>query len=60
MTLGAIACEESRGAKVRAQMIEIGDGSRDYDGNGDGARDAGKRGPLQGVGREGMSDGIHW
>ncbi len=59
MTIGAIEGEKRRGAGKFAERVEVGDGSRDQYGDGDGASEVGESGALQGVGGQGVGEGIH-
>src|SRR5712664_941943 len=60
MTKGAIEGEKRGGASKFAERVEVGDGSRDQYDDGDGASDVGERGAIQGVGGQGVVEGIHW
>ena len=55
----AIEGEIGGGAEVGAQQVKVSNGSGDDDGERDGASDAREGGALEGIGCEGVSEGIH-
>lgn len=59
MKVSSEEVEISGRAEVGAERVEVGYGSRDQNGQGDGARDTRERGALQGVRGEGVGEGIH-
>ena len=59
VTIGAVKVEEGGGPEIRTRQIDVGDGSCNEHGNRGGARKARKGGAPEGVGGQGMGEGIH-